>query len=229
MLDKREKFREPGFGTMSLDRRNPLSPQKKKLDVVDSGVSLVEDGERETHIGGDHTPNTDPAHRRMRGVVRSEETDGPLTSTESGGGGGLAGGGREERNVVSSKKPPLPPGVRESRREHDKQQQQQTLLLQQQQQQQQQQKDMQQTKSMENVLAVGVKEAGREEGGRSHQFNENLAQMRARGHKRASSAPVPYQPPPPPSSHLPLPPHIETREAKEDTGTTHVQVHVFEK
>ncbi|CAI7992068.1 C-myc promoter-binding protein [Geodia barretti] len=165
----------------------------------------------------------------MRGGARNEgreETDRPLSSSESSHSRGLVaagreGGGREERGVISSRKPPLPPGVRESRRDHDKQQQQ-----------QQQQKECQQTKSVETVLLK--EEAGREEvreGGRSHQLSEDttrryVAQMKARGHKRASSAPIPYQPPAPPppsSSDLPLAPHIEVREATEDNRTTHVE------
>ena len=227
---KRDKFKEPGVWTMSLDRRNPLSPQKKRVEVNDS---LAENGERETQFGSDHVPSTDPTPRRMRGGARNEgreETDRPLSSSESSHSRGLVaagreGGGREERGVVSSRKPPLPPGVRESRRDHDKQQQQ-----------QQQQKECQQTKSVETVLLK--EEAGREEvreGGRSHQLSEDttrryVAQMKARGHKRASSAPIPYQPPAPPppsSSDLPLAPHIEVREATEDNRTTHVEVYAY--
>ena len=230
---KRDNFKEPGVWTMSLDRRNPLSPQKKRVEVSHSVVSVAENGEGETHFGSDHAPNTDPTPRRMRGGARNEEreeTDRPLSSSESSHSRGLVaagreGVGREEMGVVSSRKPPLPPGVRESRRDHDKQQQ--------------QQKEAQPTKSVETVLLSEVKEEmGREEvreGGRSHQLNEDttrryLAQMKARGHKRASSAPIPYQPPAPPlppSSDLPLAPHIEVREATEDNRTTHVKVHTY--
>ena len=51
-----------------------------------------------------------------------------------------------------------------------------------------------------------------------------IAQMRARGHKRASSAPTPYQPPPAPS--IPPIPHIVVHNSEEsrETATRRVKV-----
>jgi hypothetical protein len=112
---------------------------------------------------------------------------------------------------ASTGKPPLPPGAREGRREHQHKQQQQ---------------QHKQEVSQAGVLGdssphppVTVVVEGGEVGPVEDEARRNVARMRARGHKRASSAPIPYQPSPaasvPPAQHIG---HGEGRDRERETG-----------
>ena len=172
--------------TMSLDRRNPLSPQKKRYGeekaIVSSGPLEEDEGMSDNEEDTGHTVHrahksptrhTDPTPRKgVVGVTINqdviEETDHQRMPVDtSNGHHNTCGSVGHTVLAASSHKPPLPPGVREGRK--DKQQQTKNK-------QQQTTKDKQQQQQQNNV-------------------RHYIAQMRVRGHKRSSSAPTPYQPP----------------------------------
>ena len=215
-----QEFRRQIYGdtsnwTKSLDRRSPLSPQRNG-ETRESSADSRTDGDSFQSAADRTQSQTEPMLCRERCLTGESES--PLLPARENNYGSEGGKSSTSEGMVVKKKPPLPPGVREARKEKEQQ------AKQQQQQQQQQQEedgaDKGDVASPRLPVKVVIEGAERSVEATDHTdrgARRYIAQMRARGHKRASSAPTNYIPTP--TANVPPAMHIESdRQEEEEMG-----------